>query len=176
MFPVPPYIRVTFPALCRFPDVVHFGHRPAQLYYAGNSEYQRAWREYVKFRHLLANMAKPSYNDRRKLEAMAKKLVTYRSNSDMRREVTVAVSSQDFEKTGLMADIAQHGLLLPVLVNHLRLHASLDHFEARINYRFKNRHLLQLAVTHPSYKENYGTTPDHARSGRAKLFLRNQLA
>ncbi len=58
--------------------MVHFGHRPAQLYYAGNSDYQRAWREFVKFRHLLANMAKPSYNDKRKLEIMAKDLVKYR--------------------------------------------------------------------------------------------------
>ncbi len=42
-------------------------------------------------------------------------------------------------RTGLMADIVQHGLLLPVLVNHLRLHASLDHFEERIKYKFNNR-------------------------------------
>ena len=54
-------------------------------------------------------------------------------------------------------------MLLPVLVNHLRLHASLDHLETRINYKFKNRALLQLALTHPSYKQHYGTVPDHAK-------------
>ena len=64
---------------------------------------------------------------------------------------------------GLRTDIVQHGLLLPVLVNHLRLHASLDFFEQSIGYTFKNRSLLQLAMTHPSYKENYGTNPDHCR-------------
>ena len=50
-----------------------------------------------------------------------------------------------------------------MLVNHLRLHASLDFFEQSIGYTFKNRSLLQLAMTHPSYKENYGTNPDHCR-------------
>ena len=158
--------------LLKFPDVVHFGHRPAQLYYAGNADYQRAWREYVKFRHLLANMPKPTYKDRRNLENMVKTLATFRSNADLKRDVTVAVSSQGFERTGLMSDIVQHGLLLPVLVNHLRLHASLDRFEDRIGYRFKNRRLLQLAVTHPSYKENYGTTPDHARNALSNCGIR----
>lgn len=32
------------------------------------------------------------------------------------------------------------------------------------SYKFKNRYLLQLALTHPSYKENFGTNPDHARN------------
>lgn len=36
----------------RHPVIVHFGIRPPQLSYAGNPEYQKAWREYVKFRHV----------------------------------------------------------------------------------------------------------------------------
>ena len=57
------------PATIKYPDIVHFGVRPPQLSYAGSQDYQKAWREFVKFRHLLANMAKPSYKDRRELEA-----------------------------------------------------------------------------------------------------------
>ena len=34
----------------RFPDIVHNGTRPAQLCYAGNAEYQKQWREFVKYR------------------------------------------------------------------------------------------------------------------------------
>ncbi len=156
----------------KFPDIVHVGQRPAQLYYAGNAEYQKAWREYMKLRHLLANKDKPTYADRQRLEAMSKELVKFRQQADMKREVTVALSSQGFEQTGLMADIVQHGLLLPVLVNHLRLHASLDHLEKRIGYKFQNRRLLQLAMTHPSYKENYGTTPDHVRNALSNCGIR----
>lgn len=156
----------------KYPDIVHFGTRPQQLCYAGNADYQRVWREYVKFRHLLANMPKPSYKDKRSIEDMEVKLNDMRANIKMKREVAVAVSSQGFYKTGLRTDIVQHGLLLSVLVNHLRLHASLDYFEETIGYKFKNRTLLQLAMTHPSYKENYGTNPDHIRNTLSNCGIR----
>lgn len=111
-------------AVIKYPDIVHFGSRPAQLCYAGNSDYQKVWREFVKYRHLLANMAKPTYKEKRNLEAMEKKLFEIRSNTSMKRDVTVAISCQDFVRTGLMADIVQHGLLLPVsksIKNHIKL-------------------------------------------------------
>ena len=107
--------------------------------YAGNTEYPKAWREFVKFRHLLANMPKPSFKEKRELEAKEARLLDMRSNTNMKRDVTVVVSSQDFYKTGIMTDLVQHGMLLPVSVNHLRLHRSLDHFEQSIGYVFKNR-------------------------------------
>ncbi len=156
----------------KYPEIVHFGTRPQQLCYAGNTEYQKVWREYIKFRHLLANMPKPTYKDKRHIETLEEKLNEMRANIKMKREVAVAVSSQGFYKTGLRTDIVQHGLLLPVLVNHLRLHASLDYFEQTIGYRFQNRALLQLAMTHPSYKENYGTNPDHCRNTLSNCGIR----
>ena len=155
-----------------FPDIVHFGIRPPQLSYAGSQEYQKAWREFVKFRHLLANMAKPTFKDRRELEAKEHALQEMRSNSKLKRDCTAVVSSEGYHKTGLMTDIVQHAMLLPVLVNHLRLNNSLDHLEKRINYTFKNRSLLQQAVTHPSYKENFGTNPDHIRNTLSNCGIR----
>ena len=173
-------------SVIKYPDIVHFGTRPQQLCYIGNTEYQKVWREYIKARHLLANMAKPSYKDKSNVTALEEKLNEMRANIKMKREVAVEVSSQvlllhimsrrseihlyfyvffqGFYRTGLRTDIVQHGLLLPVLVGHLRLHASLEFFERRIGYTFNNRALLQLAMTHPSYKENYGTNPDHGRN------------
>ncbi len=41
-----------------------------------------------------------------------------------------------------------------------------------MNYRFKNRYLLQLALTHPSYRENYGTNPDHSRNTQTNCGIR----
>ena len=102
------------------PDIVHFGVRPPQLSYAGSQDYQKAWREFVKFRHLLANMAKPTFKDRRELEAKEHALQEMRSNSKLKRDCTAVVSSQGYRRTGLMTDIVQHAMLLPVLVNHLR--------------------------------------------------------
>lgn len=155
-----------------YPEIVHFGIRPPQLSYAGNPEYQKAWREYVKFRHLLANMPKPSFEDKRKLEAKENRLQEMRTQSKMKRDVTVAVSSKGFHRTGIMCDIIQHAMLIPVLVCHLRFHRSCDVLEESIGYKFENRFLLQLALTHPSYRENFGTNPDHARNSLTNCGIR----
>ncbi|XP_047476126.1 ribonuclease 3-like isoform X1 [Penaeus chinensis] len=155
-----------------YPVIVHFGIRPPQLSYAGNPEYQKAWREYVKFRHLLANMPKPSFEDKRRLEAKENRLQEMRMTSKMKRDVTVAVSAQGFYRSGIMCDVVQHAMLLPVLVCHLRFHCSLEVLEERILYKFRTRFLLQLALTHPSYRENFGTNPDHARNSLTNCGIR----
>ncbi|XP_054736824.1 ribonuclease 3 [Anastrepha obliqua] len=155
-----------------YPAIVHFGIRPPQLSYAGNPEYQKAWREYVKYRHLMANMSKPSFVDKRKLEEKEARLQEMRTQGRMKRNITVAVSSKSYYRTGIMCDIVQHAMLIPVLTGHLRFHRSLDLLEQNIGYNFKNRYLLQLALTHPSYKENYGTNPDHARNSLTNCGIR----
>ena len=154
------------------PVIVHFGIRPSQLSYAGNPEYQKAWKEYVKFRHLIANMSKPSFEDKRKLEAKEAKLQEMRTHGKMIRNITVAVSAQNFYRTGIMCDMVQHAMLIPILTGHLRFHRSLDFLEDSIEYKFQNRYLLQLALTHPSYKENFGTNPDHARNSLTNCGIR----
>ncbi|XP_064457228.1 ribonuclease 3-like [Ornithodoros turicata] len=155
-----------------FPEIVHFGIRPPQLSYAGNPMYQKAWRDYVKFRHLLANKPKVLYTDRHKMLQKEIKLQEMRMKSNLKRDVTVVVSSENFYRTGMMCDIVQHALLLPVLVCHLRFHKSLDHLETGIGTSFKDRYLLQLALTHPSYRENFGTNPDHARNSLTNCGIR----
>ncbi|XP_055917610.1 ribonuclease 3 [Eupeodes corollae] len=154
------------------PAIVHFGIRPPQLSYAGNPEYQKAWREYVKFRHLMANMSKPSYKDKRKLEDKEIRLQEMRTQGRMKRNITVAISSKGFYRTGIMCDVIQHAMLIPVLTGHLRFHQALNLLEKNIGYKFKNRYLLQLALTHPSYKENFGTNPDHARNSLTNCGIR----
>ncbi|XP_026330964.1 ribonuclease 3 [Hyposmocoma kahamanoa] len=134
--------------------------------------YQKAWRYYVKYRHLIANMAKPSFKDRQKLAAKEAKLQEMRTQSKMKRDVTVAISSEGFHTTGLMCDVVQHAMLIPVLVRHLRFHKLLDSLERKIGYVFKQRLLLQTALTHPSYRENFGTNPDHARNSLTNCGIR----
>ena len=65
----------------------------------------------MKFRHLLANMPKPSFEDKRKLESKENKLQEMRTQSKMKRDVTVAVSSKGFHSTGIMCDIIQVGVV-----------------------------------------------------------------
>lgn len=158
----------------RYPVIVHFGLRPPQLSYAGNPNYQKGWREFIKLKHLmLANKDRASHQKRDELLAQkATKLNEMRNKNDMKRDVTIVISSEGFKRTGLQCDIVQHSLLMPVLACHLRFHHSLQYLETIVGYEFKDRSLLQLALTHPSYRENFGTNPDHSRNTLTNCGLR----
>merc|ERR1719376_1144490 len=41
-------------SVIKYPEVIHFGTCPPQLCYANSNEYMKAWRDCVKFRHLMA--------------------------------------------------------------------------------------------------------------------------
>ncbi|EEC19799.1 ribonuclease III, putative [Ixodes scapularis] len=143
-----------------FPEIVHFGIRPPQLSYAGNPMYQKAWRDYVKFRHLLANKPKVLYTDRHKL--------LQKEANNLKRDVTVVVSSENFFRTGIMCDIVQWSRypftgLLCSEVRCCLLTLSLP---------WGTADLFQLALTHPSYRENFGTNPDHARNSLTNCGIR----
>ncbi|ELT91975.1 hypothetical protein CAPTEDRAFT_165112 [Capitella teleta] len=155
-----------------YPLIVHFGIRPVQLSYAGDPKYQKLWKQYMKFKHLLSNKQKVSDADKQRLKALEDLLQELRLADSMKREVTVELSSEGFYRTGLHADVTQHALLVPVLVSHLRFHQCLDVLEERIQYKFNNRILLQLALTHPSFRIKFGTNPDHARNSLTNCGMR----
>ena len=69
--------------------------------------YQRAWKEYLKFRYLLANRPKPSEADKRKLHDLEIKAQKLRSHSKLKREVTIALSAEGFRRTGIFCDVIQ---------------------------------------------------------------------
>lgn len=52
-------------------------------------------------------MAKTSFKERQKLAAKEAKLQEMRTQSKMKRDVTVAITSEGFHTTGLMCDIVQ---------------------------------------------------------------------
>ncbi|XP_010903679.2 ribonuclease 3 isoform X2 [Esox lucius] len=160
------------PEVITFPIIVHFGIRPAQLSYAGDPQYQKLWKSYVKQRHLLANSPKVKQIDKQKLTQREEALQKIRQKNTMRREVTVELSSQGFWKTGIRSDVCQHAMMLPVLTHHIRYHQCLKHLDKLIGYVFKERCLLQLAMTHPSHHLNFGMNPDHARNSLSNCGIR----
>ncbi|XP_077479861.1 ribonuclease 3 isoform X2 [Stigmatopora argus] len=160
------------PDVITFPIIVHFGIRPAQLSYAGDPQYQKLWKSYVKLRHLLANSPKVKQLDKQKLTQREEALQKIRQKNTMRREVTVELSSQGFWKTGIRSDVCQHAMMLPVLTHHIRYHQCLMHLDQLIGYVFKERCLLQLAMTHPSHHLNFGMNPDHARNSLSNCGIR----
>lgn len=153
------------------PVIIHFGLRPPQLSYSANPQYQRASKELLKFRHLLANKPKVSFADKQVLAAKEEKLQDFKSKAELKRD-TIILPCDNFYTTGLSCDIIQHAMLIPVIVYQIRFQHCLESLENLIGYSFKDKYLLQLALTHPSYRENYGTNPDHARNSLNNLGFR----
>ncbi|OZC05079.1 hypothetical protein X798_07946 [Onchocerca flexuosa] len=150
-----------------FPLVTHFGVRPSSHTYNSNAEYQKMSKEYLRMRKILAMKRRVSAEERGKLAQKASQLKALRNDNQLKRDFVMSVSSRDFYSTGLFPDIVQHGLLLILACAHVRFQWSLQVYEQeRIHYVFKinNRSLLELALTHPSYRTNYGTNSDHARN------------
>lgn len=156
------------------PVVVHFGLKPRQLSYAGNPQYQRVWKELLKFRHLLANKPKVSYMDKQVLAQKEEKLQEYRAKAEQNSD-TFVFPAYKFLTTGLHCDVVQHAMLMPVIVYQVRFQHSLESLEKLIGHTFRNKYLLQLALTHPSYRDNYGTNPDHARNTLNNLGFRKPI-
>ncbi|KAL4219635.1 hypothetical protein ACF0H5_022207 [Mactra antiquata] len=156
----------------KFPTIIHHGIRPAQLSYAGDPSYRKKWREYMKYRHLLWTRSKVGEKEKEKLEDLEADLEKIRLKCTLKREISAEIDSNGFLLTGIRADICQHAMLIPVLIEHLRFHECLSSLEDKIRYKFKDRTLLQLALTHSSYKVNYGTNPDHGRNSLSNCGFR----
>ena len=156
------------------PVIIHFGLRPPQLSYAANPQFQRAWKELLKYRHLLANKPKVSFSDKQTLAQKEEKLQEFKAKAELKRD-TIVLPCAKFYSTGLLCDVVQHAMVMPVLVYQIRFQHSLRCLENIIGHTFKDRSLLQLALTHPSYRENYGTNPDHARNTLNNLGFRQPI-
>ncbi|CAG5111732.1 Oidioi.mRNA.OKI2018_I69.chr2.g6007.t2.cds [Oikopleura dioica] len=142
----------------RWPIIVHFGVRPANLSYAGDPVYQKVYRTYQKYRHLITN--KPRIQEQhwskiRDLEVLLQKM---RRMADMQREVTNEISCENFRLT----------VFIPIF----RYIHSLDSLQTILGYRFKNLSWLTRAMTHPSAVYNYGENPDHVRNSTTNCGIR----
>lgn len=156
------------------PVIIHFALRPPQLSYTNNPQYQRTWKELLKFRHLLANKPKVSFADKQTLASKEELVQEFKAKAEMKRD-TVVLPCDKFYTTGLLCDVIQHAMLMPVVVYQIRFLHSLQSLETLIGYTFCDKNLLQLALTHPSYRENYGTNPDHARNTINNLGFRQPI-
>jgi ribonuclease III len=144
-----------------------------------NMQLKKLYHKYFKLRHLLNNKAKPTSEDKAKLRDLHDELQSMiKKTSDvMQKEIMVEISSKNFCRTGIRTDVVQQSVLIPTFIEHLRFHLSLKYLEEKINYRFKNRLLLQYALTHPSgaflLHQNLGSNPDHIRNALFNCKVRN---
>ena len=147
----------------RYPTIVHFGVRPANLSYAGDPVYQKVFRTYQKLRHLITNKPRIKQEHWQKIADLEVLLQKMRRMGDMQREVTTEISCEAFRQTGIFPDMAQFAFVLPVVTHHIRYYQCLDSLQETLGYKFKNIQWLTRAMTHPSAVYNYGENPDQVR-------------
>uniref|UniRef100_A0A183BVP1 RNase III domain-containing protein n=1 Tax=Globodera pallida TaxID=36090 RepID=A0A183BVP1_GLOPA len=149
-----------------YPLLVHFGVKPTA--YAFSKRYQDALKKHIKIRKTMLtgrNNNVLTSEEKRTLRASEANLQQLKQECVTRRDTTILVNSRGFYSTGLYPDIVQHSLLLVLMCHHIRFHCSLGMLEKeRLEYVFKNRALLELALIHPSFRANYGTNSDHAKN------------
>ena len=153
------------------PLIIHFSmYRNTWLpMIKNNLKLKKLYHKYFKLRHLLNNKSKLSDDDRTKLRVLGEELQELiAQSSQTHKETMIELNSEQFRRTGIRTDLVQQTLLVPTFVEHLRFHFSLKYLEEKIEYKFKNRLLLQHALTHPSgaflLHQNLGSNPDHIRN------------
>uniref|UniRef100_A0A183G720 Ribonuclease III n=1 Tax=Heligmosomoides polygyrus TaxID=6339 RepID=A0A183G720_HELPZ len=139
--------------------------RPIAYANLKNPELAEAQRRLNKLRH--AQSSASSVRPQRELLEEISTLVNASSANS-----TKLIPCAGFYSTGVFADITAHVLLLILAVKHARLHWSLFEFEKIINYKFANRSLIELAFTHPSYKNDFGTNVDHVKTTLTNCLFR----
>lgn len=143
-----------------------------------NLKLKKLYHKYFKLRHLLNNKTKLTTEDKVRLRALGDELQSLiKKSTEVQKEIMVELSSENFLRTGIRTDIVQHTVLVPTFIEHIRFHQSLHYLEEKIGYKFKNRLLLQYALTHPSgaflLHQNLGSNPDHVRNCLFNCKVRN---
>ncbi|KAA0188558.1 hypothetical protein HAZT_HAZT009193 [Hyalella azteca] len=135
---------------------------PRQLFRAANMTQKWQRREISNFEYLmfLNTVAGRTYNDLNQYPVFPWVVTNYES------------VELDLSQPSNYRDLSKHALLMPVLVCHLRFHRSVAMLQQNIGYEFKDKYLLQLALTHPSFRENFGTNPDHVRNSLTNCGVR----
>ncbi|GMT01124.1 hypothetical protein PENTCL1PPCAC_23298 [Pristionchus entomophagus] len=155
------------------PVITHHTWRPTPFLLAARPDYQEAAAKLTEMRAQVREMGEEKENrmspqEEKQLRGMIanadNRLQKLKNECMARRETPISFSSKHFRRTGFKADLGQHTILLVMMMNHVRFHWALEKLEERIAYKFEDRTLIELALSHPSYNANYGTNPDHARN------------
>ncbi|EYC04212.1 hypothetical protein Y032_0089g2284 [Ancylostoma ceylanicum] len=129
-----------------------------------NPELVEAQRRLGKLRRIQSSATSGQREQIEEINILLKRISELKQQRATALNATRVIPCSGFFATGLYADITAHALLLILAVKHARFHWSLLEFEKIIGYSFANRTLIELAFTHPSYKNDFGTNVDHIKT------------
>ncbi|KAK6055854.1 RNase3 domain protein, partial [Cooperia oncophora] len=139
-----------------------------------NPELTEAQRRLNKLRNSQssANSGQPQKEHLEEMNNLLKKINELKQHRATSLNATKVIPCTGFLATGIFADVTAHVLLMILAVKHARLHLSLSEFEKIIDYKFANRSLIELAFTHPSYKNDFGINVDHIKTTLTNCLFR----
>ncbi|CAD6198909.1 unnamed protein product [Caenorhabditis auriculariae] len=142
--------------------IVHNTIKPQVYSSAFNPRLQYLERRHNKMKHLATMNREASFDV--EIEKLRQEIAAIRSDGRGNRATQVRVPVEGYRLTGLFPDSIAHVLMSVLAIHHIRYQMSLSTLETHIGFQFKNRALLELSMTHPSFKSNYGTNSDHAKN------------
>ncbi|KAJ1351880.1 hypothetical protein KIN20_008044 [Parelaphostrongylus tenuis] len=106
------------------------------------------------------------------INSLLKRIAELKQQRAIQLNASKIIPCSGFLSTGIYADVPAHTLLLILAVKHVRFHWSLAEFERIISYTFANRSVIELAFTHPSYKNDFGVNVDHIKTTLTNCMFR----
>ncbi|KAK5986424.1 Ribonuclease 3 [Trichostrongylus colubriformis] len=139
-----------------------------------NPELAETQRRLNKLRHAqsTASSGQSQKEHLEEMDTLLKRINELKQQRAVSLNATKIIPCSGFLATGIFADVTAHALLMILAVKHARLHWSLSEFERIIDYKFANRSLIELAFTHPSYKNDFGTNVDHVKTTLTNCLFR----
>ncbi|VDO38469.1 unnamed protein product [Haemonchus placei] len=149
----------------------HVYYSPIAYANLKNPELAEAQRRLNKLRHAQSSTSTGQKEHLDEMNTLLKRINEIKQHAAS-LNTTKVIPCTGFLATGLYADVTAHVLLMILAVKHARLHWSLSEFEKIIDYKFANRNLIELAFTHPSYKNDFGVNVDHVKTTLTNCLFR----
>uniref|UniRef100_A0A8R1HN39 Uncharacterized protein n=1 Tax=Caenorhabditis japonica TaxID=281687 RepID=A0A8R1HN39_CAEJA len=97
-------------------------------------------------------------------DSAKKELDSLRSKVKSSRSHQIRKSVEGFKDTGLKPDVCAHIVMTILACHHIRYNFGITEIEEKIDYRFGDRRVFELAMIHSSMKSTYGTPADHVKT------------
>eukprot|EP00794_Sanderia_malayensis_P015708 gene15708-17293_t len=124
----------------------HFSWRSAKTSYLSNKRYIKLREEQKYIKRMATKRNAKVYSDR--LLDIKAQIRNLKEEEDLKKRCDLRIPAKGMFTTGIKADITQHLISLHFVVDHIRYQKCLEELERRIEYRFKDRTLLQTALRH----------------------------
>uniref|UniRef100_A0AC35TXV0 RNase III domain-containing protein n=1 Tax=Rhabditophanes sp. KR3021 TaxID=114890 RepID=A0AC35TXV0_9BILA len=112
------------------------------------------------------------------MNMLEKEMKEIRHQATKKKIREVRWSAREFMSTGIGPDLIEHGTLACLIVSYVRFNNALDILEQeKMQYKFKDRRLLKLALSHISKYEKLGTNSDHVKNSLRNVgYRRNRYS